>query len=244
MNEEMTFKVNSNSGEALATIRAPADGLTAAVIEKIVSGKEYRRFPQHFLEPMVVIDVGANAGAAIIFFKLKFPQAKIHGFEPSPDIWAYLKHNTQNFPNIDVYPFGLLAENGSANFYPGIRSTVESSFIPHAGTVSQPVEAHFRRASTVFEELSIEHISILKIDTEGAEVEILTDLQSWLPKIELIFIEFHSEEDRLAIDQLLTPFFILSDFSMDGCHRGLMTYLSKRKAREIASIERSRICRS
>ena len=106
------------------------------------------------------------------------------------------------------------------------------------------MEAHFRQASTVFKELSIEHISILKIDTEGAEVEILTDLQSWLPKTELIFIEFHSEEDRLAIDQLLTPFFILFDFSMDCCHRGLMTYLSKRKTREMSSIERSRISRS
>lgn len=192
---------------------------------------------------MLIIDVGANAGAATIFFKLKFPQAKIYGFEPSPEIWAYLKNNTRSFPNIDVYPFGLLAEDGSANFYPGSRSTVESSIIPHAGTVSQPVVAHFRRASAVFEELSMEHISILKIDTEGAEVEILTDLQSWLPKTELIFIEFHSEEDRLAIDQLLTPFFILFDFSMDCCHRGLMTYLSKRTASGVASIDRSKIWR-
>ncbi|MGD9849537.1 MAG: FkbM family methyltransferase [Desulfuromonas sp.] len=109
---------------------------------------------------MSIIDIGANVGAASIFFSLKFPSAKVYGFEPLPDIWKHLDQNTKSFKNIQAFPFGLLSTDCNLNFYSGIRSSVESSIVPHVGTSDKPVIAHFKKASTILEKLNIRNISI------------------------------------------------------------------------------------
>jgi hypothetical protein len=84
-----------------------------------------------------------------------------------------------------------------------------------------------RRLSTFFAEQAIEHISLLKLDTEGAELPILNDILPMLPRIDALFVEYHSEADRLELDRMLTPTYTLFASRAEHPHRGLMCFVAK-----------------
>jgi hypothetical protein len=63
-----------------------------------------------------------------------------------------------------------------------------------------------RDAGEVFDTLGLDEVDILKIDTEGSEVEILESLGPRLRKVRFVFAEYHSQVDRRRIDHLLADF--------------------------------------
>src|SRR6185436_14730657 len=99
---------------------------------------------------------------------------------------------------------------------------------------------NIKRASTEFDRLGLKQISILKIDTEGCEVQIIDDLGARLEGADIIYVEWHSEEDRRAIDGLLGKF-ILAQSSCATPHRGNATYLAKRIAEAVPNLSAVRI---
>ena len=75
---------------------------------------------------------------------------------------------------------------------------------------NQNVEIQLRTANKVLTDLNIKNIDILKIDTEGWEVEILENLQPFLSETDYILVEYHAEADRRKIDKLLENFIVFS----------------------------------
>jgi hypothetical protein len=69
-------------------------------------------------------------------------------------------------------------------------------------------------------------ISILKLDTEGCEVPILTALQNYLPQTEVIYLEYHSEFDRRRIDSMLDRTHVLFHAAVFEPHRGTIGYIA------------------
>jgi hypothetical protein len=69
---------------------------------------------------------------------------------------------------------------------------------------------------------------ILKVDTEGCELPILKAIEDHLEKVAIIYLEYHSESDRIALERLLNPGFSLWYASASMVHRGNLGYLSKR----------------
>ena len=43
------------------------------------------------------------------------------------------------------------------------------------------------------------HQTIIKIDTEGCELEILDSIKTFFNQLQVIYLEFHSEKDRIRI---------------------------------------------
>ena len=72
------------------------------------------------------------------------------------------------------------------------------------------MEIQLKKADGVLKELKINKIDILKIDTEGCEVEILESLQKILSETDYVLVEYHSEKDRRKIDSLLENFNVFS----------------------------------
>ena len=241
--QNASIDINDDGGRFITRIMIPADPLMFQIVKEIIGGKEYRRFPPSFCEPMVVVDIGANVGAASIMFKIRYPQASIYAFEPSASTFAYLQHNVKDFKGITALPFGLYHKDSQVPLYNGHRSSVENSLFPNEATAVNLEQAQLRRASNEFVRLGIDRISILKIDTEGAEVPILYDIRDWLDKTELIFVEYHAEEDRLEIDRMVSHRFVLADFTFASTHRGMMTYLSKSASERIPGFHQLRISR-
>jgi hypothetical protein len=76
--------------------------------------------------------------------------------------------------------------------------------------------------------LGVDRISVLKIDTEGCEVPILTDIAAMLPKVDILYLEYHSEQDRREIDAMLARDFTLGTAHAKHPHRGVLMYMANR----------------
>jgi FkbM family methyltransferase len=201
---------------------APLDRTSLA---EIFGGKSYP-LPSIAREVSTIIDVGANVGAATVYFALYFQQARILAFEPSPDSYALLVLNTEGLPNVSTFNFGLSGENRRALLYLAPNSVTSSVQISPENTAeSVPVE--LRVASEVLTEQNVAEIGILKLDTEGCEVPILRSLSGRIPQISQVFVEYHDEEDRLEIDRLLSPTHILWQGTVAIPHRGELCYVAK-----------------
>ncbi|MET0380942.1 MAG: hypothetical protein ABWZ94_03470 [Methyloceanibacter sp.] len=66
---------------------------------------------------------------------------------------------------------------------------------------------------------------IVKIDTEGSEVDILERLGSF--DHDVILLEYHSEANRRKIDALLGDFFLVGG-EVRHLHRGTLKYMHRR----------------
>jgi hypothetical protein len=92
-----------------------------------------------------------------------------------------------------------------------------TDFIDHDQHV-RPVRHHRRHCNP---------IDILKIDTEGSEVEILLSLHQYLPYVGIVMAEYHSETDRRTIDTML-PNHMLFDAKPCDINLGLVKYINSR----------------
>lgn len=154
-----------------------------------------------------VVDIGANVGVFSLYIKSQFPNATIHAYEPLPALYELLTKNTQGFSDIHCYPFGLSDKDQQCNIYFTPNNSGETS-IKRRTDFYETIS--IKEAKSSFEESGINHIDVLKIDTEGCECEIIESLLYIIDDIKIILVEYHSESDRRRIDQLLINFTLFS----------------------------------
>lgn len=149
-------------------------------------------------EAPVIFDCGANVGVSVIYFKKLFPQAKIKAFEPDPKVFACLTENLKlnNISNVELINKAVWNSNDGVSF--GSEGADGGSIFFEGNKVSLP-------SVRLREMLAAEKkIDLLKMDIEGAEVDVLKDCGSELKKVKYLFVEYHSwisSEQRL--DELL-----------------------------------------
>ena len=173
-----------------------------------------------------IVDIGANVGAAALWFAARKPRRLIC-FEPAAGNVALLRRNLAAVPGAEICPYGLWDRDETRPLFHGNNQVMQHSLVRSVETGAEAETATLRRASAAFAELKIDAVSLLKIDTEGAEVAILRDLAAFLPRIDMIYIEYHSEADRRAIDALL-PGFVLVRAEARHAHRGVNLYQAQR----------------
>ncbi len=197
----------------------------------ILEGKEYPIFPLRQNIRHVMFDIGAHIGAAALYFKNHHPDLKIYCFEPSRNNYHFLRKNILPLnDDIQAFPYGLHDHDGNIKLYQGARHGMECSVIPSACTSQDYEMIQLRQAISEIVSHCPERIAILKIDTEGCEIPILRNIAPILDRVDYIYIEYHSEEDRLEIDSMLSPLFVLCGAHTTLPHRGGNVYLSKTHA--------------
>src|SRR5437660_4897383 len=70
-------------------------------------GKKAEYYLPPALEPKVILDIGSNIGASILFFHEQFPTARIYGFEPHPETYRILQMNIGSIPSVEVFNYAL-----------------------------------------------------------------------------------------------------------------------------------------
>jgi FkbM family methyltransferase len=208
-------------------IEVPRDHPTETVLKEVFTEQDY--VPVPFIQNVAtIVDVGANSGIAAAYFRTYFPQAAIHCFEPDPGALAVLSANAEAISNCTVHPYGLDDSDRRATLFLGRDGTATNSIFPNRYTSSQQVAIELRNADTAIGALGLEAgIDILKLDTEGCELAILTSLSQRLPAIRVIYLEFHAEDDRQKIDTLLGQTHALWRAKIHVRHRGLCVYVLK-----------------
>ena len=156
-------------------------------VEEIFIDEIYK-FESTITEPLI-IDCGANWGLSIIYFKSLYPNAKIFGFEPDPNIFRMLTNNIKNhhFNNIFLHNKAIWVENAEMIF--SCEGGVGGTF-SHFTTYDLPkVSVQTTRLKDILQFHN--RINFLKIDIEGAEYEVIKDCQFSLESVQNIFIEYH-----------------------------------------------------
>jgi FkbM family methyltransferase len=176
-------------------------------IDNIFHRQEYR-IPIRYLtaQPITAVDIGANVGLFALYLKSIRPDTTIHCFEPVEHVFELLEKNVAPLPDVFCHPFGLGDKDAVVPVMLHPENTGENSIKYTPLHSSQSVDVNIVAADEAFFRIGLEYIDILKIDTEGCEVEILNSLKSRLAYVGLILIEYHCDGDRRAIDDLLTGF--------------------------------------
>jgi len=217
--------IQYRAGDQDREIIFPDSGNIAWHITNILSGKDYPLL-EGYLGPANIIDIGANVGATAIFFANAYPSANIFSFEPSPSNFAYLQKNVEGIPNIKASNVGLSDCDSQVKLYLGLSQCLQHSLIPSCEIGENFEIVTIKQASVALQEVGPGR-NMLKVDTEGCEVQILSDLADFLHSVDVIYLEYHSESDRLKIDNLLTPMFSLWHSTAHMVHRGNSAYLSQ-----------------
>lgn len=162
--------------------------------------------------PLTLIDVGAHYGETIQIFKKNFKIKKIYSFEASPINFQILKKNSlNNFLNVEIYNYGL-GESVSDSY---INQTLESSSstinsinenssylnrklkilkVKNKNSFIKKVPIKINTLDNFINDKKLNNIDILKIDTEGFELNVLRGLKTHYSKIKIIYFEHHYDD--------------------------------------------------
>jgi hypothetical protein len=130
-------------------------------------------------------------------------------------------------PRVRLFPYGFYSRECDAVLFRGTDNSTTGSIGTSGHNQSSGTPIRLRQLSLFWQQHAVQRISLLKIDTEGAEVAILQDIREFLDRIDVIQLEYHSERDRREIDQMLAEQFELLTAQAEVVHRGTVTYVSK-----------------
>lgn len=143
-----------------------------------------------------ILDLGANIGLSVLYFKRLFPQAQITALEADPAIFRHAVHNVHGngFNDVELINKAAWNEDTVLRFHPeggdGGRVAAEGD--------AQFIEIEALDARKL---LDAGQFDFLKIDIEGAEDVVLPAAAPYLSGIKHVFLEYHSrpgEPQRLA----------------------------------------------
>jgi FkbM family methyltransferase len=155
-------------------------GLIYEILIRKPSKAEY--YVDESVHPKVIVDIGANIGITALWLADRYPEAQVYCFEPMQDNFELLQKNTDGVKNINIFNFGLGEKNEEMDVFSNIDSNNRGGFSiyqrpndpDNAGTEGQSVgKIKIRNAADAFQELGIKKIDLVKIDTEGAEYDIM-----------------------------------------------------------------------
>lgn len=189
----MTMRLD---GREIAVIDGPS---AASMVAHIFGPPQTLRFRADRPNPLIY-DCGANVGISVLYWKSLYPQSRVVAFEPDPQAFSCLRRNTKPFPDVELHQAAVWNMNGSVVFAcdgaDGGTLAVYNS--ENKSRISATVKAVRLR------DLLTEPIDLLKMDIEGAEVDVLLDCADRLPLIERLFVEYHSFEGKeQRLDELL-----------------------------------------
>jgi FkbM family methyltransferase len=136
--------------------------------------------------PTTIVDVGAHIGMASILLASNYPTARIIAIEPEPSNFAALIKNTAPFKTITPIQAALWREDGEVSL--GASNAHPKGAFQVVQNGRQQVRAI--TMDTVMREAGIDSIDFLKVDIEGAEIEVF-ETCPWIKQVRVLAIELH-----------------------------------------------------
>ncbi len=149
----------------------------------------------------VVIDVGAHIGTYAVYAALKAPRARIFALEPNPAVFTYLQKSVAaNALESRIVCIEKAVANSSSErlLFLDEGGGVSSSLFKRAGRdLNEGISVPCMTMKELFDAYGIERCSILKMNCEGAEYEILGGLtDEMFSKIDSVLLQWHRVESH------------------------------------------------
>lgn len=142
-------------------------------------------------ESPAILDLGANIGLSVLYFKRRFPKARITAFEADPGIFSYLQKNlaANGFGDVELHNKAAWNKNERLRFD---AEGADGGSVTSEGT-GNTIEVE---AIDLDDFLRGRHYDFIKMDIEGAEEQVLPVCKDHLSGVRYIFVEYHSRRNR------------------------------------------------
>lgn len=183
---------------------------------------EFLLLTKYLQQDSIFLDVGVNMGSYLYFAEKFITDKNIYGFEPQPALYKRIKYL---FPNINVYNIALTDTQGILKFkVPMVgnrestgRGTLKIDYIEEDETSNKMYDVQANTLDWFVAEKQISKISLIKIDVEGAEINVIKGGANTIRKfrpILLIEVEERHHKDKLwniiqpIINLNYTPYYL------------------------------------
>jgi FkbM family methyltransferase len=171
-------------------------GTDVDTLEEILTEGVYASIAKQIHDCRTIVDLGANVGLATLYLAGSYPESRVVSVEPHPENFAFLSRNVSKLVSSGrCYPLQAAIWSSSGrtlslsipnpNGFSGVN--VEENGAPlhlAASSITMP---------EVLDRYRMESLDLLKVDIEGAEVELFSGDISWLERVRAIAIEFHAD---------------------------------------------------
>lgn len=118
--------------------------------------------------------------------------ANIYGFDPTLKSIQWVENNVRN-SQFHFLSYGLGTFNGVEKFYlPENSDYVSGSIIQRSGLKNAYIEVPMKTFDTILSDIKPSRIDILKMDIEGSEFKVISDILNSKIMISQICVEVHS----------------------------------------------------
>jgi FkbM family methyltransferase len=138
-----------------------------------------------------------------ISFDLTFIQkfgVKVHAFDPTPRSIEWLQGQTLP-PEFVFHAYGVAGFDGSCAFLPPEDSSHISHTIVQRASSRPAIEVPMHRLGTIMKKLGHASVDLLKMDIEGAEYDVLTDMLTQRIPVKQLLVEFHHRWPEVGIEK-------------------------------------------
>lgn len=143
-------------------------------------------------EDSIVLDIGANIGIHSIYYSKIATKGLVFSFEPSPETFFFLLHNTQKSSNIIPLNIGVAESNKLSEFYIASDNAYSSLKNTRRKDIKNKIKIFCCKLDDFFLGLNLPRLDFIKIDVEGCEHDVLEGMQQIISKYHpIIFCEIY-----------------------------------------------------
>jgi FkbM family methyltransferase len=170
-----------------------------------------RNYEKYFSsDPSLLIDVGCNIGRVANDLLVLYPDISIVAIEPYPEIYDVLSVTN---PSFDCHKLALSDFVGEAQFFTrplGFENGVDGQLTGDSSLMYRPlyqndnsITVSVTTADLLLEQLNLSNkiIDIVKIDVEGAALQVIHGFNNNIKNVKLIHVEL---ENRVVWDNQAT----------------------------------------
>lgn len=197
-------QIKFNGKSLTVSIVSDAD---SSVFNEIFVERDYR-----ILEPVIIravapiLDIGAHKFFFSLYVRALNPKVSVFAFEPESENFAAMKGNLKRnhvegvvCKNLAVVGgSGAGGAYGSRTLYLSEDSHNHSLITPGSETQNKTQIVQTTSLQQIFEKYHLEKVSLVKMDCEGAEFEILENLPVGVAqKINVFYVEYHEYKEGM-----------------------------------------------
>ena len=168
-------------------------------------GDEFRPVPRNLSSkrPTLIIDAGAYIGSSSLALARVFPGVRVLALEPHPANFEVLELNVASSRAVTPINAALTDSVGTAQLRDQGQGEYGYSIVSDSTSCEQEWSVPTVSISSLLEEFDAERVLILKLDIEGAEVQVLEAGSSSLTQVDCVVAELHDFLDSRCTDTFL-----------------------------------------
>jgi len=185
-------------------------------------------------DPRFIVDAGANIGLSSVVFLERFPKCQVLAIEPDPQNYAMAQRNLACYgERCRLLPVALWHEAGTVAVQRGeFRDGLDWSCQIVPAVEHSEITVASRTMNSLMEEVSFPRIDFLKVDIEGAELEVFGEGDCrFLAKTICCATECHGPECRDVFIQTI------SSYGFSWRNEGELTIAWREASNEIKKTE-------